>query len=187
MNSAGGEKFWTWSLEHYARNGVEPLLLNLQEDFHANINILLWLCWSAEDFETIPDLVIRKAIEQTYALNQNVTQRLRNARQFLKTWQGRTSSNDASTLRAHIKDIELESEKVEQILLENLAGESLSVLGPGDRHNASGRALHNLTAYSAITGISRKNGFSSTLLKTLISHIFSDTDSAAFAQKGKIE
>ncbi|GJL94337.1 MAG: hypothetical protein DHS20C05_07420 [Hyphococcus sp.] len=184
MNSVGGEKFWTWSLEHYARDGVEPLLLNLQEDFQADINILLWLCWSAEDFETAPDLVIRKAIEQTFGLNQNVTQRLRSARQFLKTWHGGASSNDASILRAHIKDIELEAEKVEQALLESLARESLSVLSPGDRHNAADRALHNLMAYTAITGISRKNGFSSTLLKTLIGHIFSNTDGAVIRKKG---
>ncbi len=42
MSQAARGAFWAWSLEHYKRQGVEPLLLRLQDEFHLNVNMLLW-------------------------------------------------------------------------------------------------------------------------------------------------
>ncbi len=181
------DQFWAWSLKHYARDGVEPTLLKLQEDFNANINILLWACWSAENFAQIPDLVIRKSIDQTFALNHNITQRLRGARKFLKNWQSAVPNDDAEQLREKIKDAELCAEKVEQLLLQDLATTHLTELGTGDRHGATARALHNLTAYFAISGVSRRNDFSSSLLQTLIDHIFDPNDLASIRPAAKAD
>ena len=41
--------FWLFSLALYGQSGVEPSCLELQNNFSADVNILLWCGWLAWD------------------------------------------------------------------------------------------------------------------------------------------
>ncbi len=177
MTNSKSDVFWNWSLTRYHRPGVETALLRLQDDFGCNANILLWLCWIAEAFGPVPDIVVKKAVDTTSAWNREVTGKLRQARRSLKT------SNDAGEagelLREQIKKAELEAEHIEQTLLERLAASTLTASGEKVRADILRDARRNLAAYAATAGAARIKGFSTSLLHTLIDHIFNDNHEAA--------
>jgi len=159
------DAFWTWSLEHYARDGVEEALLHLQDALGLNVNIALWACWCATSFEPITHDDMRAAIDATTPWGEHVTKPLRSVRRYLKEAQG------DSPLRAQIKDAELQAEKAEQAMLEAFAKDRLRPLTEKDGPPASGRARRNLTAYAAVANPAAGAELSS-LLESLAGHIF---------------
>lgn len=170
MSASAIEDFWQWSLKHYACNGVEPLLLRLQDDFDFNINIALWCCWCADHFEAAPDLSLRNAIDRTDKWNAQVTQPLRSARRYLKSDE---TTAGAATLRGQIKDAELAAEKEEQMRLEALAESALSPLS--EKSAPAPRARRNIAAYAALTGAAQKKNFTVSLLEELIDRIYASS------------
>lgn len=175
MSAPQTEDFWQWSLTHYAHKGVEPVLLQLQDEFDFNVNITLWCCWCARHYDAAPDLALRHAIDQTANWNANVTAPLRSVRRFLKTHH-KGEATDDTALRERIKDAELDAEKEEQARLETLSKSALSPLGAtADQHpeHLRNRTRRNLAAYTALIGAGKKNKFTISLLETLIDHLYS--------------
>ncbi len=172
MTDKHGAAFWEWSLSRYARDGVEPVLLRLQDEFGFNVNILLWCCWCADHFGDAPEPVFRKAIDFTSQWSANVTKPLRAARRYLKT-PPPSAPSGAEALRARIKDAELKAEAVEQSYLEALAQNALQPAARGEDPRPCAR--RNLAAYTALIGAARLKGFTISLLETLIDRIFPET------------
>ncbi len=174
--------FWDWSLAHYGREGVEPLLLKLQDEFRFNVNLLLWACWTALEYGEIPEAVWRNANELTATWSQTVTEPLREARRFLKNPPAQLQGAQASALRENIKTAELDAEHVEQVALQQLAE---GMLSPAENaSDAAARARRNLALYAQLAGAARTKGFSTHLLESLIDLIFvGKADRAAGAQQ----
>lgn len=166
--------FWSWSLERYQRPGVEDLLLRLQDSFACNVNMLLWLCWTAEQYAPASDIVIRKAASLVSDWNAGVTENLRAARRVLK--QSGLGDADISALRNAIKDAELTAERIEQRTLEKLARSALPPTDNKAGDEILSTARRNLAAYAALSGAVRKDGFSTSLLHDLIDNIFPATN-----------
>lgn len=162
--------FWSWSLERYPIEGVEPLLLRLQDEFGFNVNILLWACWCGERYDEAPALVIRKAMDVTGQWNGNVTASLRQARRYLKTPPPQADAQQAEDLRGQIKALELAAERIEQELLEKLAETALSPAP--DKSQSLSRMRRNLASYAALLGAAKKKDFTVSLLESLADHIF---------------
>ena len=158
------QPFFDWSVDHYARDGVEPLLLRLQDDFDFNVNLILWGCWAANHFEEIPEALWRQAFEQSDGWAKNVTASLRHARRYLKV---ATDQEDeaALTLREDVKNAELTAERIEQSRLEALAKASLAKDIPAD---VESRARRNLILLAQLHGASSHKNFSVSLLESLI-------------------
>ncbi len=177
MSAPEGDAFWYWSLDHYGRNGVEPTLLRMQDEFDFNINIALWCCWCAEFYEDMPELVLRNAIDRTSAWNTNVTIPLRSIRRYLAD-QAPTKTALGEPFRDAIKENELAAEKEEQSRLEALA-DMMSPLSTSkaDPHHSEPqiRARRNLAAYTALIGAAKKNTFTVSLLEQLIDHIYASS------------
>jgi len=164
---------WTWSLERYARDGVESGALKLQDEFGLNVNLLLWACWCAGRYQPLPDLIIRKAIDLTSGWSREVTAPLRTARRFLKTPPPQVDIEMSESLRTRIKAVEINAEQVEQSILQNLVTANLE---PATQTSPQATARRNLAAYSALSGAPRKAGFSVYLLESLIDHILPAQD-----------
>lgn len=171
MSQAARGAFWAWSLEHYQCDGVEPLLLRLQDEFHFNVNMLLWTCWCATRFEPMTDAVLREAMELTKPWVANVTTPLRAARRYLKSQGAVETDTGIMSLRAAIKDSELMAERIEQSLLEQLASARL-IITEKDPAQFKSCAINNLTAYATLTEAAETAGFTMSLLESLASHIF---------------
>lgn len=171
--------FWTWAQDVYARPGVSATLLTLQDTAGLNVNILLWACWAGAHFETAPEIAVRNAIAAAKDWREGVATPLRNVRRFMKEFEGRDGYNGAVELRASVKKSELEAERIEITILDDL---SQRILTPADDGDLRQRARRNLAAYASLAGAAQQEAFSTTLLHRLIDNIF-DQPQDEVAQK----
>jgi uncharacterized protein (TIGR02444 family) len=166
--------FWEWSGAAYARAGSAEALLKLQDEFGLDVNILLWCCWCAQTKRPVSDLALREAIQATAEWSRDVTSVLRKARRALKT---PPLAINAGALCNAVKDAELEAERLEQALLENLAGGVDA--GRVDAH-APDDARFFLARYADLAGAVPKKGFSTLLLDDVVRAVFAGAALEAF-------
>ena len=183
MNATTSSEFWDWSLIHYARDGVEPLLLQLQDEFGLDANILLWACWCATIYDVLPKALVHDAMVQTTPWATKVTTPLRNARRDLKSLMATHEIDSAAGLRTAIQQNELLAEKVEQEILEALVAATLC---PTDvkAGNIHPRAIENLTTYASLADNRGNAECTNTLLESLSRHIFADTPQEVCSKDG---
>ena len=60
--SDSGLSFWTFSLNVYAEQEVADVCLNLQDQFDVDVNVLLFMLWSADQGRRISLQEIRDII-----------------------------------------------------------------------------------------------------------------------------
>lgn len=161
--------FWDWSIEAYAQDGVAPDLIDLQDRFALNVNVLLWCVWCAARFAEIPELVLRKAADLSVHWTRDVTAPLRAARRALKAPPRQVSGADADALRDQVQATELRAEKIEQEMLVTLAEESLHRVDT--IADAATRARRNLARYVSLSGAPRQPGFSMLPLDRLVDRL----------------
>lgn len=166
--------FREWADERYGGSGVSTLLLECQNRFELNVNILLWCAWCAEHFGEFPEIPLRRAIEITQEWSRDVTGTLRSARRALKTPPAAADAEAAAALRQDVLAAELRSERVEQAILANLARSTLIPFT--DSRGALTRARDYMTRYAALAGAVRKQNFSTLLLDDLAARIFPYAD-----------
>ncbi len=163
------QSLWDWALHHYQKQGVSSLLLEGQDKFDLQINIILWCCWCADYFHELSDLELRRAIDGSSSWSKDVTQPLRNVRRALKNPHYNDDSERAKRIRQSVKDIELEAECVELELYERITGDETS--NNGDK---LALARRNLSAYIGYSGAARREGFSVSLLEEIATKIYAD-------------
>lgn len=101
--------FWLFSLAIYGRAGVEDSCLVLQNQFDADVNILLWCCWLAWDHGHIADQDDLNAADKRVENWRNEV--LKPLRQARMASQGVEDSYQA------LKEAELEAERHAQALI----------------------------------------------------------------------
>lgn len=119
-SSAQPEQFWNFSLKLYRQPGVEPLCLMLQEQWQADVNLLLWLRWLETESIPVDDAQIQLAEAHIASWNRGAVWPLRALRVEMKQRYGVNDAAVEATRRA-IKKAELQAERVVQICLEQLA------------------------------------------------------------------
>lgn len=129
---------WDYSLKVYQLEGVEPLLLMLQDRFNADINLILAACWLASERKKLTVEMAVQAVEATSAWRKSCVEPLREVRRYLK------KDPDHSDLRDRVKALELEAEKVQQRMLYDLL---CNVNGVQARCEPDRLSLDNLNAY----------------------------------------
>lgn len=139
------EAFWSFSLALYAKPGVAPACLALQERHGLDVNLLLFACWAGSRGQTLTPADWARPIEASRDWHGRVVVPLRGLRRWLK---GRENmgSGAAGKLRLRIKKQELESERIEQTLL----AEALPL--PAGMPDAPVTAA-NLAGYLAAAGV----------------------------------
>ena len=136
---------WKFSLRFYAQPGVAPACIELQDTAGVDVNLLFLLIFFADcEISLTRDDVAR--IDAAIAPWRNeVVRPLRTVRRALKTDLG---VGGAENLRAEVKRIELESERLQQEALFALfPAESMGTAAPRE---AAVRA--NLAAYAQFLG-----------------------------------
>lgn len=141
--------FWTWSLEVYARPGVEKILLDLQDRLGLDANILLFACWTAASrFRPLSPSECRRLLADTADWRGNVIAPLRDVRRFLKE---KESVGGIDSLREKVKLLELEAERIAQLriagMMEDTERPAAQTTDPADA------ALSGLEACLAAGGI----------------------------------
>lgn len=133
-------EFWPFSLALYARPGVAPALIALQDRRALDVNLLLYCCWAGSRGQRLSDAEFQALIAAARPWHERVVRPLRAAR--------RAAADFGTTGRAlyqRLKEDELAAEKVEQALLADAVS-----LAAGKRDGAAIAA--NLRAYCAACG-----------------------------------
>lgn len=111
---------WEFSLELYRQPGVAPMCLTLQDQWDADVNIMLWLRWLETEGMPINATRIRLAETHIHGWQKDAVLPLRQLRRRLKQRYG-LADKAMEAVRRTVKLAELQSERVVQIKLEKLA------------------------------------------------------------------
>lgn len=142
------EIFWDFSVRTYRTAGVADECLFLQNEFGADVNMLLYCCWAAAGFGKFDGELFDQACGLSDEWANNVVRPLRSAR----TWMKHTgcsldamSADDCMRLREEIKKLELGAEKLQQHTLGSLADKLQRQ--PAGRTSLAGDVSANLFMY----------------------------------------
>jgi len=148
--------FWAFSLRIYAVAGVPDECLNLQNRHGVDVNLLLLCAYlGAVQGAVLTDRDIAEANDTAAAWHTGVVEGLRAVRQTLKPMlmqKDGTLSEEIAALRTSVKETELESERLEHLLLEKWARERSATF----RHEAPmAAAEHNISTLLRFYGAAR--------------------------------
>ncbi|WP_020207505.1 TIGR02444 family protein [Gilvimarinus chinensis] len=107
------DSLWNFAVRLYSQKSVESLCLQLQDDWQANVPLLLFYQWLDSTGRALTESQAKQAEQQARHWQSNIITPLRTARRALKI------TPYKGELRQHIKDSELEAE---QQLLQQLEG-----------------------------------------------------------------
>lgn len=109
------EAFWQISLAFYPQ--VQPLCLKLQDNWQANVNVLLLLSYTEQLGWQLDAESLQQALQHLVPLNQQITQTLRLCRRKLPELT--LDGTQQAELKQGILHAELVAERLEQQLLCN--------------------------------------------------------------------
>lgn len=117
------EQFWDFSVRIYRTEGVPDACLSLQDDYGADVNMLLFCAWVGTVAGTFDGELYDRASEYSTRWAENVVIPLREAR----TWMKHTGcsadpmpTDECMQLREEIKGVEFAAEKMQQEVLESM-------------------------------------------------------------------
>lgn len=105
---------WDWALAAYARPGVEPACLTLQDEQGVSVPFLLWTLWSQADGQA-PDLPAGAELARTW--ETEAVGPLRRLRRALKAL---GEEPDRQAVRDQVRAVELDAERRLLAALERL-------------------------------------------------------------------
>jgi uncharacterized protein (TIGR02444 family) len=138
--------FWQFSLAFYARPGVAPACLRLQDEHGVDVNVMLFVLFAASRACQLDDAALERIEAAVAPWRERVVRPLREVRRTLR---GPVASIDTpltAGLRSEVKRIELEAERLQQLALERLLPREGGDAGDIDR---AACARHNLERYLA--------------------------------------
>ena len=111
---------WPYALELYARPGVEPLLLELQDAHGQCAPMLIWSLWMAARGRSLGSDLIGQAGELARAWEGVAVAPLRRIRRELKANPAAPHGRASERVRQGVKRLELESERMLLQMLEEI-------------------------------------------------------------------
>ncbi len=141
--------FWTFTLGIYAKRPVQSALLHLQDDRDADVNLLLYALWSASiGLPPQGSDRIRHLAGLVREWRVTAIEPLRTIRKALGDGVAEAPQDDVGILRSGVLKLEIESERIEQVIIENAT--------PGGRPGKTDRPEASLVAsnLAAVVGLS---------------------------------
>lgn len=142
-----GSRFWGFSLAVYGAEPVQSECLALQDRFGLDINLVLFCAFvGAMRGISLTAADIATARAEVADWHQAIVRPLRAARRRLKTipLADARTAEAAAQLRTRVKEVELESEYVEHLVLERWADAQLAERPRGDAREAVSANLQTL-------------------------------------------
>lgn len=114
--------FWEFSLQTYAKQGVQPACLRLQDQCGLDVNVLLFCAWAAHKSLQASKQQFSELLDLAEDWRNQTVDPLRSARRNLKRFSHSSMSPDeVHTLREKTKTLELAAEKLQQQAMESLS------------------------------------------------------------------
>lgn len=122
--SSWSESLIDFAFRVYAEPDVEELCLYLQNEYHANVNIVLWACWLESEKLIVSSSWLDEVLISIDTLSQLTVSRLQEIRRVIKESSGFTRVQ-AKLINKHIKTAELTAEKVFLQRMQDMTGRFL--------------------------------------------------------------
>lgn len=145
---AAAESFWRFSLALYSRPKVAEACIELQDGAGVDVNVLLFLLWAAGRGRKLSAQEVRRYITAVGDWRTSVVVPLRTARRSLRAPPSAIERAGAAKLRALVKKVELEAERLQQCALASLA----PVGRLGKKAPPEAAAAANVETYAAALG-----------------------------------
>jgi uncharacterized protein (TIGR02444 family) len=131
--------FWDYALALYRRPGVEAACLELQQRHRLDVNVVLLCCWLASRGILADEAMFARIAEATEPWQEQLVRPLRAVRGRLKMALKEPQPGSiaarwpelAGALRQRVLAIEIDGERLEQLLLAELAAELAPTASPG--------------------------------------------------------
>jgi uncharacterized protein (TIGR02444 family) len=140
--------FWRFSLRFYARDGVAPLCLSLQDQHGIDVNLLFLLLFLAYQQRRVTPAEAQEIDHAAAAWRIRAVQPLRALRRDLKNGVAGMDATATEALRNEIKRCELHAERLQQEMLER----SFPAASTGVTSTVKEAAPANIAAYGAVLG-----------------------------------
>jgi uncharacterized protein (TIGR02444 family) len=163
--SDSGSSFWNFSLKLYAEQAVANVCLSLQDHFDADVNVVLFMLWSAARGRRLNLEEIDDTIDLVKPWQTQVIRPLRLARRSLKTPPSDWPLQETEALRQRVKADELEAERLQQQVLAHFA--QANEMGQPDTIRAA--SLSNLANYAKLLNVAFPDQAVSILVASLSS------------------
>lgn len=102
---------WDYALGVYANKDVESAVLELQDNYCANVNIILWLCWLDEETLFLSRSLLDDVLISVDSVSQATLVKLREARRYIKNGEAFTEVQARLVLK-QLLSAELMIEKI---------------------------------------------------------------------------
>lgn len=136
--------FWNYSVQVYQIPQVEHACLTLQNNFQADINLLLYCCWVGEHKVKLSSGNIQQLIQAVQPW-QSIIQPLRDSRRLLKNEATILDNDIAKETRNNLIEMELNAEHMAQLAIEKVL--DLSAMPQDDEQPTSHYASCNSALY----------------------------------------
>lgn len=120
MSQPAPGELWALSLRLYSHPGVSQACLALQESCGADVNVLLFLLWLAQQGVAVSKPELETILQSSEAWRAEVVVPLRRIRRRLKQPVALVSADEALAYRERIKAVELEAERLQLEALQAL-------------------------------------------------------------------
>jgi uncharacterized protein (TIGR02444 family) len=148
--------FWTFSLGFYARPGVAETCLRLQDETGVDVNVMLYLLFLAANGRRIDAAAIERIDAASGEWREAIVRPLRGVRRRLRSSLGPFDTALTAALRSEVKRIELESERLQQTMLEHLMTPAALNASEGEPRSS---ARHHLERYADLLGVAPGGDF----------------------------
>jgi uncharacterized protein (TIGR02444 family) len=112
--------FWSFSLQVYGRPGVAEACIALQDGLGLDVNLLLYCCWHGHAHRKLDEAALQRAMAAVEGWQREVVQPLRAVRRRLKSGVPPITARECQAIRRKVNDLEIESERIAQTVLEAL-------------------------------------------------------------------
>ncbi len=110
-NTMWKESLWDYSVRVYAHKEVENIVLGLQDEYHANVDIILWCCWLDAEGVCLSKEALDDVLITIDTVNQATLLKLREVRRYLKE-AGSFTQVQSKVISKQVVNAELMIEKV---------------------------------------------------------------------------
>jgi uncharacterized protein (TIGR02444 family) len=156
--------FWTFSLKVYAKDAIANVCVSLQDEFDVDVNVLLFMLWSADQGRRLSVQEIGEIIDLVTPWQVQIVRPLRLARRSLKTPPSGWPRQEIAALRQRIKTDEMEAERLQQRALARFAEEKQI----GEPDTAVAASVSNLKRYANLLNVTFPDQAVSTLTSSLL-------------------
>ncbi len=115
--------YWDWAVEAHGREGVDAMLIDLQDLHGQCVAYLLWAAWAAAEARNLPRVVLAQAAQLAQHWEAEATGPIRRARRGLKAAAPPIDDASREALREQVRKAEFAAERLLMETLEQLAPE----------------------------------------------------------------